>query len=108
MHRKVSLIVIVATLVTFAMIIYVAITLVNIDPQKVRTKNANQVSQKEVSEKEKSEIDKWLLEKSLNPYGDSYETTYSGGTPLFNETTGEKKDRYLYIIEKHPDKPWLK
>jgi hypothetical protein len=106
MHRKVSLIVIVATLITFAAITYVAITLVNIDPEKVR--NSNSPVSRTVSEREKKEIDEWIIKENLNPYGEAYDTVYTGGTPLFNETTGEKKDRYLYIIEKHPDKPWLK
>ena len=28
------------------------------------------------------------------------------GTPLFNEMTGEAKDRLTYLTEKFPSKPW--
>jgi len=51
-------------------------------------------------------IDKWIRFSGLNQFGDSYDSVYVGGTPLFNEVTGETKDRYEYIIENHPDKPW--
>jgi hypothetical protein len=51
----------------------------------------------------KSEIDKWLQAKGFNQYGDPAGTMYTGGTPLFNETTGENKDKYEYILEKHPE-----
>ena len=48
-------------------------------------------------------IDRWLAEKHLNQYGDAPGTHYTGGTPLFNEHTGERKDRYEYILGKHPE-----
>lgn len=32
---------------------------------------------------------------------------YMGGTPLFNEMTGESTDRYEYLVKKFPDKPWM-
>jgi hypothetical protein len=50
--------------------------------------------------------DAWLKEKGLNDYGDTKETMYMGGTPLFNEMTGIQKDRLEYLNEKFPDKPW--
>lgn len=31
---------------------------------------------------------------------------YTGGTPLFNEMTGESTSRYEYLKEKFPDEPW--
>lgn len=48
-------------------------------------------------------VDAWLAEKHLNQYGDAPGTHYTGGTPLFNERTGERKDRYEYILSKHPE-----
>lgn len=48
-------------------------------------------------------IDAWLTGHHLNPYGDPPGTDYTGGTPLFNERTGERRDRYEYILSKHPE-----
>ncbi len=61
-----------------------------------------------VSDSEKQQIDTWIKNNNLNQYGDSKDTMYTGGTPLFNETTGQTIDRYDYIVEKHQDKPWIK
>lgn len=49
------------------------------------------------------QIDEWLEEENLNEYGDAVDTMYTGGTPLFNESTGEAIDKYEYIIDKHPE-----
>jgi len=51
----------------------------------------------------KQRIDQWLAEKNLNQYGDSQGTMYTGGTPLFNESTGQSLDRYVYLLQKFPD-----
>jgi len=51
----------------------------------------------------KEKIDKWLKENNLNRYGDSLKTYYTGGTPLFNEETGESIERFEYIFQKIPD-----
>ncbi len=53
-------------------------------------------------------IDRWINANNLNKYGDPKDTMYAGGTPLFNESSGERIDRYEYIKNQHPDKPWLK
>ena len=58
------------------------------------------------TEQEKVLIDNWIKEKDLNEYGDPKDSIYAGGTPLFNELTGKRVDRYEYILEKHPDRPW--
>jgi hypothetical protein len=50
----------------------------------------------------KQEIDEWLQTNGLNEYGDPVGTSYIGGTPLFDETSGESKDKYEYILEKNP------
>ena len=51
----------------------------------------------------RSRIDAWLNRNHLNPYGDAPGTHYTGGTPLYNEHTGERRDRYEYILSKHPE-----
>jgi len=33
---------------------------------------------------------------------------FLGGTPLFNEMTGESVDRYDYVKQRHPNSPWIK
>ena len=60
----------------------------------------------QTSEHQKIEI--WIKNNGLNEYGDPRDTVYAGGTPLFDEKTGKTIDRYQYIINKHPDKPWNK
>jgi hypothetical protein len=57
---------------------------------------------------EKSKIDAWLAahSDSLNQYGDLKDMMYTGGTPLFNEATGQRIDKYQYIVSQHPDRPW--
>jgi hypothetical protein len=63
-----------------------------------------------VSDAEKQDIDAWLTANKdmLNEYGDPKDMVYTGGTPLFNETTGKTMTKYEYIISQHPDRPWLK
>ncbi|KKT04748.1 MAG: hypothetical protein UV78_C0030G0020 [Parcubacteria group bacterium GW2011_GWA2_43_17] len=51
----------------------------------------------------KAKIDDWLAERDLNQYGDSRGTLYTGGTPLFDESTGQATDRYAYLLDKFPD-----
>lgn len=57
---------------------------------------------------ERAKIEAWINENGLNQYGDPSGTVYSGGTPLFNEKTGQTIDRIDYIIEQHPDRGWNK
>jgi hypothetical protein len=63
---------------------------------------ASIISQKLTAE-DKAKIDGWILGKGLNEYGDPKDTVYAGGTPLFDERTGLKIDKYEYILTKHPD-----
>ena len=44
--------------------------------------------------------DRWLAEHGLNPFGDPPETSYPGGTPLFDERTGVKKSRLEHLFGK--------
>ena len=57
----------------------------------------------EIDEKLKQKIEQWIKEDNRNPYGDPQGTAYMGGTPLFDERTGRTKDKFDYILEKHPE-----
>lgn len=59
-----------------------------------------------LSRREINRIEKWIKINNLNKYGDPIDTFYIGGTPLFNETTGEKINRFDYIAKQHLDRPW--
>jgi len=59
-----------------------------------------------LSRLEIQQIGDWLRENNLNQYGDLEETNYAGGTPLFDEATGETSDRFDYLLEKFSDRPW--
>lgn len=48
-------------------------------------------------------VDAWLSERSLDRYGHPQGTMYTGGTPLFDERTGESTPRLEYVFRKHPD-----
>ena len=48
-------------------------------------------------------IDEWIAARGLNSYGDAPDIAYLGGTPLFNEVTGETIDRLTYILANHPE-----
>lgn len=56
-----------------------------------------------LSEDEKMALDRTLAERGLNQYGDPQGTLYAGGTPLFDEATGESIDRHEYILRQHPE-----
>jgi len=61
-----------------------------------------------ISSEEKELIETWIIKNDLNQYADPKDTVYMGGTPLFDEMTGESIDKYEYILRRHPDRPWLK
>jgi len=66
-----------------------------------------EAEQAEISLEEKELIEAWIIENNLNQYGDSKDTVYIGGTPLFDERTGQSIDKYEYILRNHSDRPWL-
>ncbi len=57
----------------------------------------------DLSSEQKEAIDKWLKDNDLNRYGDSKNAIYRGGTPLLEPETGEKMNRYEYILKKFPN-----
>ncbi len=72
-----------------------------------RTAPQNQATQSAViSPEEKIKMDEWIEKNQLNVYGDTKDTVYNGSTPLFNKMNGNLLDRYEYILQKHPDRPW--
>ncbi len=67
------------------------------------TKTEDSATSTEITEAQKRKIDDWLDEKGLNRYGDDKNAMYKGGTPLFDEETGEAIDRYDYILSRYPN-----
>lgn len=62
----------------------------------------------ELPENERVQIEAWLEKNNYNQYGDSPDTVYLGGTPLFDEAKGTYIKLYDYLVTKYPEKPWLK
>ena len=56
-----------------------------------------------VDEKMKQKIEEWMKREGRNQYGDPKDTMYAGGNPLFDERSAKLKDRYEYILGKHPE-----
>ena len=48
-------------------------------------------------------VDSQLAAKGLNSFGDPVDTAYAGGTPLFDEKTGQRRDRIEYVLSRRPD-----
>ena len=48
-------------------------------------------------------VDRWLQEHKLDRYGHPEGTMYTGGSPLFNEATGETQDRLEHVFARQPD-----
>ena len=47
-------------------------------------------------------VDRWLAANKMDRFGHPEGTMYAGGSPLFNEATGESKDRLEYIFGRNP------
>jgi hypothetical protein len=47
-------------------------------------------------------LDAQLAAQGLNQYGDPPDTNYAGGTPLFDEKSGQRIDREAYVFAKRP------
>jgi len=59
-----------------------------------------------ISSAERAKIEVWISGNGLNQFGDPIGTVYAGGTPLFDEKTGQSLDRLDYVLAHHPDRPW--
>ena len=51
---------------------------------------------------QKAFVDRYLVDHDLNIYGDAEGTVYAGGSPLFDEATGQCTDRYEYVLRRNP------
>lgn len=47
-------------------------------------------------------VDRWLQENKMDMFGHPEGTMYAGGSPLFNEATGESRDRLEYVFSRNP------
>ena len=73
------------------------------DKIKEYTKQQIKAIASNLTDEAKASIDDWLLENSLNKYGDTKDAMYIGGTPLFDEATGKTRNRFEYILENNPE-----
>jgi hypothetical protein len=48
-------------------------------------------------------VDHWLVSHRLDAFGAPMGTVYAGGTPLFDEATGETMSRLEYVYIKQPE-----
>ncbi|ATB32931.1 hypothetical protein [Melittangium boletus] len=48
-------------------------------------------------------VDQWLKAHQLDRYGHPEGTMYAGGSPLFNEATGETQDRLEHVFARQPE-----
>jgi len=56
-----------------------------------------------LNKEQKDKIETWINKEGLNRYGDPADTYYAGGTPLFDEASGETKERFEFILENHKE-----
>jgi hypothetical protein len=47
--------------------------------------------------------DRWLAEHKLDSYGNPQGTNYIGGTPTFDERTGQTIDRWVLVAKNRPE-----
>jgi hypothetical protein len=48
-------------------------------------------------------VDRWLTAHQLDAYGSPQGTMYMGGTPLFDEGSGQRTPRQTYLSAHHPE-----
>lgn len=48
-------------------------------------------------------VDRWLADHKLDRYGSPEGTMYAGGTPLFDERTGQTTDRLDHLYRVRPE-----
>jgi hypothetical protein len=48
-------------------------------------------------------VDRWLAAHGLDAYGSPQGTMYMGGTPLFDEATGQRRTRQAFLAAHHPE-----
>ncbi|HXX29379.1 MAG TPA: hypothetical protein VEJ89_01535 [Myxococcaceae bacterium] len=55
------------------------------------------------SAEEEACVDRWLAARRLDAFGSPQGTLYAGGTPLFDEATGERTSRQAYLAAHRPE-----
>jgi hypothetical protein len=48
-------------------------------------------------------VDRWLKAHGQDAYGSPQGTLYMGGTPLFDEATGQRLTRQAFLAAHHPE-----
>ncbi len=48
-------------------------------------------------------VDRWLGAHALDAYGSPEGTMYPGGTPLFDEASGQRTSRQDFLAQHHPE-----
>jgi hypothetical protein len=48
-------------------------------------------------------VDHALAAEGLDAYGSPQGTVYAGGTPLFDEASGQKTSRQAFLAQHHPE-----
>jgi hypothetical protein len=48
-------------------------------------------------------VDQWLAAHHYDGFGSPEGTNYSGGTPLFDEATGQRTPRLAYLARHRPE-----
>ena len=48
-------------------------------------------------------VDRWLAARALDSYGSPQGTMYAGGTPLFDEVTGQRTSRQDFLAQHKPE-----
>jgi len=74
-----------------------------VEEEPSETSGAETGSPIEFKESVLSRIELYLQENNLNQYGDPIGTVYTGGTPLFDESTGQIQNRFEYLLAKFPE-----
>src|ERR1051325_543518 len=90
-------------LASLTMLLAFAIALVSPIPPAIPRESHATRGPSTVDDQLHRRIDEWIARNGLNSYGDPPDTMYPGGTPLFDERTGVVKDRYQYILDRHPE-----
>ena len=67
---------------------------------------SSQSTMRRVPEDEQRKVEEWLKREDLDVAGNPRGTMYTGGSPLFDESTGTTIDKYEYIAMAHPGRPW--
>jgi hypothetical protein len=62
---------------------------------------------KKLSPNETLQLEEWIESNELNRYADPKDTMYTGGSPLYNEMSGEVMIIDEYILNSHPHRPWV-